>query len=220
MRLANLIPSALYRIFAAEKIQKFARQQGGITRAGFPGAQVTQPHFLLSDPLHLTGFTLYYNGGAGQLAVLKVKESVERGSRIVIVAKNISDMTARDFILAGASVNLIDFDTRPIRMFNLISDGIIVHAILRGGAGYGQVLDLKREEKAARDKGARAYSIVYVLGSFSADVVARTNSKGIPYKKGKGKSDDIIEAGGCPVDWESVKKNRSDSTILAYALEG
>jgi len=196
-------------------------QRGGCASSGFPGADKTEPHFLVTDPLHLTGFTLYYNGCAGQLAVLEVEKSIkERGMHIAIVAKNISDMTARDFVLAGASVNLIDLNPRPIRLYNLVMDGMLVHAVLRSPAGYGQVLDLKREEAEARKKGGKGCSTVYVLGDFGSSVIARKNSNGIPYKAGKSKRDDIIEAGGLPIDREMFKRHGSGSKILAYALEG
>jgi hypothetical protein len=216
----NLVPSVVSWMLRAGKIQAMAKKQGGIVRSGFSGAAMAEPHFLMSDPFNLVGFTLYYNGCAGQLAVLKVKEGIERGLHITIVAKNISDMSARDFVLVGAGVNLIDFDTRPIRMFNLISDGIIVHAILGSSAGYGQVLDLKKEERQARSKGGRGYSVVYVLGHFDLPFVARVHSNGIPYKQGKDKRDDIVEAGGCAIDLERFRKCGGGSKILAYALEG
>jgi hypothetical protein len=38
--------------------------------------------------------------------------------------------------------------------------------------------------------------------------------------KGKGKRDDIIDAGGCAIDRSGYKRNGSDSRILSFALEG
>ena len=214
----NFIPLTAYWLLRSKEVQQAVKNHGGPINRGFPGAEKTEPQYLMSDPLHLTGFTLYYNGGAGQLAVLEVKKSIERGTRITIIAKNISDMLARDFVLVGASVNLIDFDTRPIRLHNLVLDGILVHAILGNGAGYGQVLDLKREEKSARDKNGRGLAIVYVLGNFGPVFISRTNGKGLVRQKGSGKRDDIVEAGGNAIDLELLKRNGSGSKILSYAL--
>jgi len=224
MRLVNFIPSIAYRILRAGKSRSMLRRRGLSAVSGFTGVEIAEPHFSMSDSLHVTGFTLFCNSWAGQSAVFEAQKAIERGLQITVVAKNISDMLARDFVLVGAGVNLIDFDTKPIRMYNLISDGIIVHAILRN-AGYGQVFDLKKEEKAARKEanekkknGRLGYCMVYVLGHFGPPVVARFDSNGNLFRKGKGKSDDIVEAGGIAVDWDRLNKRGDSSGILSYAF--
>jgi len=204
----------MFWMLRAGLVQENLNKNGGKASLTFAGADMVKPHFFMSDPFKMIGFTLYYNGG-GQLAVLEVKKAIERGLKITIVAKNISDMLARDFVLAGAVTKLIDFNTKPIRMFNLISDGIFVQAILDGHAGYGQVLDLRKEEKEARDKKGTAAGLatIYVLGHFGPPCVKRI-CNGVSLREGRGKRDDIIEAGGYAVDLN----NGSGSEVVAYAL--
>lgn len=195
------IPSLAYWFLRGKQVQEATRRAGGPISSGFPGAEKTEPHFFMSDPFHLTGFTLYYNGGAGQLAVLEVERSIRKGIHINIIAKNIGDMKARDFVLAGAVINLVDFNTRPIRVFNLISDGIHVCAIFRGKASYSQILDLRNEEREAVKRGAKGRLAIYVVGDFKYWDIR-----------------DISEAGGCPVDRKKLKEYGSGSPILSYAL--
>jgi len=224
MQLANFIPSIAYRILRTRKTRAMAAQRGLSATSGFAGVELAEPHFLMSDPLCVTGFTLFCNSWAGQSAVLEAEKAMKRGLQITVVAKNISDILARDFVLIGAAVNLIDFDTKPTRMYNLILDGIIVHAILRN-VGYGQVLDLKNEEKAARKKandekrkGRLGYSMVYVMGHFGPPAVARFNGNGSFFKKGMGKGDDIVAAGGIAIDLDRFNKYGNDSRIVSYAF--
>lgn len=191
----------MYWFLRGKQVQAATKRAGGPISSGFPGAEKAVPRFSSPDLSSPMGFTLYYKGGAGQLAVLEVKRSVERGSRIIVVAKDISDMAARDFVLAGAVVNLIDFNTRLARVFNLISDGIRVYSIFQGRASYSQILDLRNEERKAAERGGKGSLAIHVVGDFS-------------YWERK----DILAAGGCPVDRKKLKQYGSSSQILSYAF--
>lgn len=186
---------------------------------GFVGAREAVPHFSAADPNKLTGYTLYYNGGVGQLAVLEIQRAVERGTSITVVAKNISSMQARDLVLAGAHVQLIDFDTRPIQLYNMIMDGVMPYVVLRN-ATWGQIVDLRKEERVARAKGGKGAATIYALGHFG-EPCAKANSKKVPYKlAGKSKADEFREAGGIPVDISQERKDQCKlgSSALAFAL--
>lgn len=210
------IPSATYWTFKA-KTRPMTNSGKRSVVSGFPGAQKVDPHFWMSDPSRPVGLTVYFDG-AGQPAVLEARNKINEGLYITVIAKNISDTLARDFVLVGASVNLIDFNTRAIRLYNLIKDGIIVHVILDDKSGYGRVSDLKKEERAAKDKGGKGSCKIYVLGNFGSPTVAKVDGNGTPFKKGVGKRDDIISAGGIPVDMERFRKCGIGPRILTFAL--
>lgn len=181
----------------------------------FSGAEIEEPLFSMAEG-NVMGFALYYNLG-GQIDVLEVEKAVKRGMHIMFIGKNLSDAVARDFVLTGAAVNLIDFETTSNRMYNLIRDNIHVHSFLRNGS-CGQVEDLKKTESNARKKGAHGTARVYVLGRYEPVHISRFDKKGRALMKGYGRRDDIIRAGGIPVDTERLGKAGSGSSIVDYAL--
>lgn len=176
-------------------------QEGFRPAVKFSHADAVVSRFSLVDSGVVTGFTVFYNGGAGLSDVGAAEAFIKEGKSVEIVAKNISKEFARDFVEVGAAMKLIVFNPRAIEIHNLVLDGIQVHAVFNGAAGYSQVVDLKTEAEAARKKGGKGSVTVYVVGNL-----------------GWGRKADVRRAGGYAVGLEELKNHGGASSVLSYAI--
>jgi hypothetical protein len=145
---------------------QMAVQNGEYGIVPFPSAASRKLRYSCADSEKITGVELLYTGRVNGLDVIDVKKTVSEGKFVRVIGEGISDAFAKDFLDAGASVSLVEFNPSSNEIHKSISQGIGVYAVFEGYSS--RLIDLKKcEEETVKELANRGSLEVYVAGNLS-----------------------------------------------------
>jgi hypothetical protein len=149
---------------------RFQNSQEGFERGDygavlFPSAAARNLRYSCANPDKLIGIDLLYLNRVNGLDVKAAEEFVASGKMVSVVGEGISEAFAKDFLNAGARVNLVKFNPSSNDIYKSLSEGIGVSAVFRGYSS--KLIGLKKfEEDSVKTPNSGSLE-VYVVGNLS-----------------------------------------------------
>ena len=145
-------------VYLWAKKNRILAENGLLVKTPFPNAVKIKDNFLGRG-----GVDVYFNRHVGSSDVMDAEEYVKDGKSVYVLAKNITEAFARDFVKVATRIDVVKYNPSESEAYRLLSDNINLIAVFNANsAGYWQIKDIKDAEKKAREKGSRATAQVYV----------------------------------------------------------